>query len=214
MAREGYSNIIFALILTVILASLSFFNAGSLYYKIPAMISGLLLLFTLYFFRDPEREIEKDSRHILSPGDGVIVEIKDVTDDYVGEATCITLFLSPLNVHINRVPISGQVRFVDYRYGAFKAAYALDASEVNEQSLVGMENDLMKIKFAQVAGALARRIINYLREGDEVTQGDRYGLIKFGSRMDITIPREAQIKVELKEAVRGGLTVLAALEKS
>jgi len=212
MAREGYSNIAIVLGLTLILTTITFFNGGSLYWKIPSMLSGILLLFTLYFFRDPEREIVSNPQHILSPGDGVIVEIKDVQDDYVGEATLITMFLSPLNVHVNRVPISGKVAFVDYKYGAFKAAFAADASEVNEQSVVGMENNLMKVKFSQIAGALARRIINYLREADEVTQGDRYGLIKFGSRMDVVIPRAAKILVELKEPVRGGLTVLARLD--
>ncbi|MCF6238493.1 MAG: phosphatidylserine decarboxylase family protein [Candidatus Marinimicrobia bacterium] len=212
MAREGYPNIAIILGLTLILTTIAFFMGGSLYWKIPSMISGLLLLFTLYFFRDPEREIKVDPRHILSPGDGVIVEIKDVEDDFVGQAQQITMFLSPLNVHINRVPVSGKIAFVRYKYGAFKAAFAEDASEVNEQSVVGIENDLVKVKFAQVAGALARRIINYLREEDEVTQGERYGLIKFGSRMDVTIPRSATILVELKEPVRGGLTVLAKLD--
>ena len=209
MAREGYVNIAVALVLTLILASITFFTGGSLYWKIPAMVSGLLLLFTLYFFRDPEREVVINPDHILSPGDGVIVDIKEVEDDYVGQARQITMFLSPLNVHINRVPISGRVAWVDYKYGAFKAAYAEDASEVNEQSVVGLENERMKVKFAQVAGALARRIINYLRENDEVVQGDRYGLIKFGSRMDVIIPRSAEVLVQLKEPVRGGLTVLA-----
>lgn len=212
MAREGYSNIAIVLGLTVILTLISFFNGGSIYWKIPSMLSGLLLLFTLYFFRDPEREIITNPKHILSPGDGVIVEIKEIVDDFVGEGTQITMFLSPLNVHVNRVPISGKVNFVNYKYGAFKAAFAEDASEVNEQSVVGMENELMKIKFAQIAGALARRIINYLREADEVKQGDRYGLIKFGSRMDVIIPRAAQIMVELKEPVRGGITVLAKMD--
>jgi len=212
MAREGYPNIAIVLGLTLVLTTISFFTGGALYWKIPSMLSGLLLLFTLYFFRDPEREVVVDPKTILSPGDGVIVEIKDVEDDFVGKATRITMFLSPLNVHINRVPISGKVSFVDYKYGAFKAAFAEDASEVNEQSIVGMENDRMKVKFAQIAGALARRIINYLREADEVTQGDRYGLIKFGSRMDIVFPREAVVQVELKEPVRGGLTVLARLD--
>jgi phosphatidylserine decarboxylase len=176
------------------------------------MISGLFLLFTLYFFRDPEREVKQDSNHILSPGDGVIVEIKDVDDDFVGQGQKITMFLSPFNVHINRVPITGKIAFVEYKYGAFKAAYAEDASEVNEQSIVGMQNDQIKVKFAQVAGVVARRIINYLREGDELLQGDRYGLIKFGSRMDIVIPRSAKVKVELREAVRGGLTILAEVK--
>ncbi len=212
MAREGYPNIAIVLGLTLILTIVSFLSGGSLYWKIPSMLSGVLLLFTLFFFRDPEREIAINPKHILSPGDGVIVEIKDVEDDYVGEATRITMFLSPLNVHINRVPISGKIGFVNYKYGAFKAAFAQDASEVNEQSTVGMENELMKVKFAQIAGALARRIINYLREADEVTQGDRYGLIKFGSRMDVVIPRAASIQVELKEPVRGGLTVLAKMD--
>ena len=212
MAREGYLNIAIVLGLTLILTTISFFSGGSLYWKIPSMISGLLLLFTLYFFRDPEREVTLNPNHILSPGDGVIVEIKEVDDDYVGKGTRITMFLSPLNVHINRVPISGKIGFVNYKYGAFKAAFAEDASEVNEQSVVGIENDRMKVKFAQIAGALARRIINYLREADEVVQGERYGLIKFGSRMDVVIPREAKILVELKEPVRGGLTVLAKMD--
>ncbi|NQV30303.1 MAG: phosphatidylserine decarboxylase [Candidatus Marinimicrobia bacterium] len=212
MAREGYSNIVIVLGLTLILATISFFSGGSLYWKIPSMISALLLMFTLYFFRDPEREIKINPKHILSPGDGVIVDIKEVEDDFVGSAWKITMFLSPLNVHINRVPISGTIRFVNYKYGAFKAAFAGDASEVNEQSIVGLENELMKVKFAQVAGALARRIINYLREEDQVIQGDRYGLIKFGSRMDIVFPKAAHIMVELKEPVRGGLTVLAKMD--
>jgi phosphatidylserine decarboxylase len=212
MAREGYINIVIALVITIILTSVAFFSGGSLYWKIPSMISGLFLLFTLYFFRDPEREVKQDSNHILSPGDGVIVEIKDVDDDFVGQGQKITMFLSPFNVHINRVPITGKIAFVEYKYGAFKAAYAEDASEVNEQSIVGMQNDQIKVKFAQVAGVVARRIINYLREGDELLQGDRYGLIKFGSRMDIVIPRSAKVKVELREAVRGGLTILAEVK--
>jgi phosphatidylserine decarboxylase len=212
MAREGYSNIAIVLGLTLILTAISFFTGGSLYWKIPSMLSGMLLLFTLYFFRDPEREVLINPKHILSPGDGVIVDIKDVEDEFVGNATLITMFLSPLNVHINRVPISGKISFVKYKYGAFKAAFAADASEVNEQSIVGMENDLMKVKFVQIAGALARRIVNYLREADEVTQGDRYGLIKFGSRMDVVIPRAAKVLVELKEPVRGGLTILAEMD--
>jgi len=212
MAREGYPNIAIVLGLTLILTTVSFFTGGSLLWKIPSMLSGVLLLFTLYFFRDPEREITIDPTHILSPGDGVIVDIKDVEDEFVGQGTLITMFLSPLNVHINRVPITGKVSFVDYKYGAFKAAFAEDASEVNEQSIVGMENDRMKVKFSQIAGAVARRIINYLREADEVTQGERYGLIKFGSRMDVVVPRNAKIQVELKEPVRGGLTILATMD--
>lgn len=209
MAREGYINIAIAFGLTIILATISFFSGGSLYWKIPSMLSGAFLLFTLYFFRDPERDIVQNPNHILSPGDGVIVEIKEVDDEFVGEANCVTMFLSPLNVHINRVPITGRVAFVNYKYGAFKAAFAEDASEVNEQSIVGMENDTLKVKFAQIAGVVARRIINYLREGDEIAQGERYGLIKFGSRMDILVPRSAKIVVEPREAVRGGLTIIA-----
>ncbi|MCF7807778.1 MAG: phosphatidylserine decarboxylase [Candidatus Marinimicrobia bacterium] len=211
MAREGYINIAIALGLTLILASISFLTGGNIYWKIPSMLSGAFLLFTLYFFRDPERDVQQNAKHILSPGDGVVVEIKDVDDEFVGPATKVTMFLSPLNVHINRVPITGRVSFVNYKYGAFKAAFAEDASEVNEQSIVGMENGDLRVKFAQIAGVVARRIINYLREGDEIAQGERYGLIKFGSRMDIVVPRTANIRVEAKEAVRGGLTVIAEL---
>lgn len=212
MAREGYINIAIALGITLILTFIAFFTGGSLYWKVPSMLSGMFLLFTLYFFRDPERDVKQNPKHILSPGDGVIVEIKEVDDDFVGPATKITMFLSPFNVHINRVPITGKIVSVNYKYGAFKAAFAEDASEVNEQSIVTMQNEQIKVKFSQIAGVVARRIINYLREGDEISQGDRYGMIKFGSRMDMTIPRSANIVVELKEAVRGGLTVLAEVE--
>jgi len=129
----------------------------------------------------------------------------------VGSAWRITMFLSPLNVHINRIPISGKIAWVNYQYGSFKAAYAPNASEVNEQNVIALENDKIKMTFAQVSGFVARRIISHVREGDEVVQGERYGLIKFGSRMDVVIPRSCKVLVNMKEPVRGGLTPLASV---
>lgn len=208
MAREGLSNILFALLLTVGMVLIRFFYPSPVWLVL-GIVCGVFLAFTLYFFRDPERKITINDHHILSPGDGTIVSIKPVDDDYVGSAHLITMFLSPLNVHINRVPITGKIDRVQYKTGLFKAAFAEDASEVNEQSVVSMSNDLFKVKFSQIAGVMARRIINYLRPGDQLEQGQRYGLIKFGSRMDVIIPRECEVLIKPKDPVRGGLTVLA-----
>ncbi len=212
MAREGIINIIIALILTTSFSLVHFFYSGPVWQAL-AIISGLFLAFTLYFFRDPQRKILENDDHILSPGDGTIVSLKSVDDNYVGDARLITLFLSPLNVHINRTPIRGKVEHVQYRPGLFKAAFAENASEVNEQSVVSLANEYLKIKFSQISGVVARRIINYLQVGDEVKQGSRYGLIKFGSRMDVFIPVDCNILVKPGDAVRGGITILATRQQ-
>lgn len=211
MAREGLPNILIALALTVVFLLLDFFFE-SMAWQFLAIASGIFLAFTLYFFRDPNRNIPVNDDHILSPGDGTIVLVKQIEDDYVGPAHLITMFLSPLNVHVNRVPIRGRIDRVQYKPGMFKAAFAEDASEVNEQSVVSMSNERLKVKFSQISGVVARRIINYLRVGDTVQQGYRYGMIKFGSRMDVLVPRSCKVLVAPKDPVRGGLTVLAALE--
>ncbi len=209
MAREGLPNILVALILTVIAALMIFLSGGALIWRLAAFACAALLMFTLYFFRDPPRIVREDQDSILSPGDGMVVGIEDLEDDWIGAARKLTLFLSPLNVHINRYPISGRIANVAYRFGSFKAAFAPDASEVNEQNLIAIENDSLRLKCIQVSGMLARRIISYAQQGELVQQGTRYGLIKFGSRMDILFPAEWQVQVGLKEPVRGGLTVLA-----
>lgn len=211
MAREGLPNILIALGLTALFVLLDFFFQG-IVWQVLAIASGIFLAFTLYFFRDPVRNIPVNDAHILSPGDGTIVSVKSVEDDYVGPAYLITMFLSPLNVHVNRVPIRGRIDHVQYKPGMFKAAFAEDASEVNEQSVVSMSNETLKVKFSQISGIMARRIINYLRVGDSVQQGYRYGMIKFGSRMDVFVPRTCEVLVAPKEPVRGGLTVLAEMK--
>lgn len=211
MARDGLVNILFALGVTLIPTLMIFFTDGAMAWRILAFAMGTFLLFTLYFFRDPERKIEANPELVLSPGDGTVVGITEVEDEFIGPAWRITLFLSPLNVHINRVPVDGTVSWVKYHYGSFKAAFAEDASEVNERNIVAIENERVKVVFSQVAGIAARRIISHLRQGDNVTQGQRYGLIKFGSRMDILLPRSCEVLVNLKEPVRGGLTALARI---
>ncbi len=214
MARDGLPNVLFAIALTAIPTVLIFYSDGAMIWRIASFLAGAFLLFTLFFFRDPERDVISDPDLILSPGDGNIVNIREVVDDFVGPAWVVTMFLSPLNVHINRIPISGKISWVQYHYGSFKAAFNPNASEVNERNVVALENDNLKITFAQIAGVAARRIISHLREGDEVEQGQRYGLIKFGSRMDVVIPRHCEILVGLKEPVRGGLTALAKVGKN
>lgn len=209
MAKEGVANIIFAFAIVMVLAFFSFIYPDDFYWKILSSMSGLFLAFTLYFFRDPERLIKVCDNNILSPGDGTIISIENVSDEWIGDAVRVTMFLSPFNVHINRIPIDGKIDFVDYKYGLFKAAFAPDASEVNEQSVVGLSHGDYRIKFSQISGVVARRIINYLKVGDNVSQGERYGMIKFGSRMDIILPRTSQILIEAKQAVKGGITILA-----
>jgi len=209
LAREGLPNILIALGITIALAVVSFLDRSHGIWQILAAVAGLGTAFTLFFFRDPEREIKTNPRHILSPGDGTVLKVSQEEDDFVGPCHRITIFLSAFNVHINRTPIAGKVAFVTYRYGTFKAAFDPEASETNEQSTVGIENGSRRVKVAQVAGLVARRIINKLREGDVVEQGTRYGLIKFGSRMDVWIPRTCRVLVKPRQAVRGGLTVLA-----
>jgi len=172
-----------------------------------------LFLFTLYFFRDPDRTIPDGENLILSPADGKLVLIKELEHaDYLETpAVQLSIFLSPLNVHVNRIPWSGTVAYFRYIQGDFMVAYDHMASEKNKRTEVGVERDGQKIMFKQIVGSIARRIVCPLKEGDMVTKGERFGMIKFGSRMDIILPHNATIKINVGEKVVGGETVLAVL---
>ena len=213
LTRYGYDVIVGTL-----LVALGLFVAG-LFVEIVAikvlliLLAILLALFTLYFFRDPERTVpgEADEKgHVISPADGKVVVIRDIVDsEYIGgPAKQISIFLSPLNVHVNRSPITGTVDYYLYNEGKFVAAFHDKASELNERTHIGIKNDRIKVLVKQIAGAIARRIVCEVKVGDSVTIGDRFGMIKFGSRTDVIVPPEMIVEVNLGDMVVGGETVL------
>jgi phosphatidylserine decarboxylase len=170
----------------------------------------LLALFALWFFRDPERAIPQGPGLIVSPADGIVTEAEWV-ETTLGSRLRVSIFLNVFDVHVNRVPISGIVTVVDYREGSFlNAGRAVSAIE-NEQTMIVVKNDECEVAFKQIAGLIARRIICNLKVGDTVERGARMGMIKFGSRCDVLIPAEANLKVGVGKRVTGGKTILATL---
>ena len=163
------------------------------------LLSILLFFFTFWFFRDPERivpsEAKNDSSIIISPADGKITEIVEEIEPHYLNANSkrITIFLSPLDVHVNRLPASGIVEFYHYNKGKFMIASRPKASELNEQSRIGLKTEHGKILFKQIVGAVARRLVCELKIGDTVRVGDRFGMMKFGSRMDVAVPPNTKI---------------------
>src|SRR5580704_1578811 len=176
-----------------------------------AIVPGLLALFFLWFFRDPERAIPQDAGAVVSPGDG---KVTDVAPVMLGneKKTRISIFLSVFNVHVNRSPIAGVVRDVRYQHGQFLNAMAKASAEQNEQNVVTVEGEGQQVVFKQIAGLLARRIVFYPKIGDRLERGQRVGLIKFGSRVDVIIDASARVNVKVGDHVKGGATVLAYLQ--
>ncbi len=174
-------------------------------------VTVLFFGLTANFFRDPERRTPEGERHIVAPADGKIVVVKQVEEqEYLhGKATQISIFMSPLNVHVNRNPISGSVEHVRYVPGEFFAAFEDKASEKNEQTHVGVRNAFGRVLFKQIAGFIARRIVCSLRVGDSVSAGARFGMIKFGSRVDVLLGPEWVIEVKPGERVKAGSSILA-----
>ena len=172
--------------------------------------------FTLYFFRDPERSVPDgsvDEGIVISPADGKVVVVADVDDQeyHMGPAKQISIFLSPLNVHVNRVPVSGVVDYYKYVKGKYLVAFHDKASELNERTHIGISNGRVRVLFKQIAGAVARRIVCKIGVGDKVVVGERFGMIKFGSRMDLIVPPEMVVEVRLGDIVVAGETVLCRL---
>lgn len=178
----------------------------------------LLLLFfilILQFFRNPTRNTQKNSKQIIAPVDGKVVVIEEVEEPefFKDKRRQISIFMSPLNVHVTRYPVSGKVCFSKYHPGKYLVAWHPKSSEENERTTVVVENvSLGKILYRQIAGALARRIVNYAQEGEPVEQGEDAGFIKFGSRVDIYLPLHMKVHVNLDQKVKGGITVLADID--
>jgi phosphatidylserine decarboxylase len=205
IAVEGYPFIVLAGFVTMFFALLS--------WKILAVIAFILTLFITYFFRNPERTLPEDENAVVAPADGVIIYLGPSSEEHVmTEMTKISIFMSVFNVHVNRAPISGRIVETFYNRGKFLDVRDERATFENERSGLVMENARgTRIVVVQVAGLIARRIICYLQKGDQAIRGKRYGLIRFGSRLDVYLPGQADLKVKLGQKTVAGETILGYL---
>ena len=206
IVSEGYKFIGAALVLAVIF--------GYFAHPYAALPFVVLACYFAYFFRSPARTIAENEHHILSPADGTVTEISSVgVDDFVGEpCNKIVIFMSVFNVHVNRSPINGEIKLQKYYCGRFRPAYKDEVGFENEHHLIGIDRGDLRITVKQIAGILARRIVSWVTLDDKMQQGEIYGMIRFGSCLEIVMPERAQIRVQEGEKVQGGRTVLGRLE--
>jgi phosphatidylserine decarboxylase len=178
-----------------------------------AFVLTLVALWVAYFFRDPERLGARGAQFVIAPADGKVVMITEVDEPTFihGRATRVSIFMNVFNVHVNRYPVSGSVRYVHRNPGKFLNAAAEASSLENEQTSVGLETDGQRILVRQIAGLIARRIHTYSREGERVEQGERMGLIRFGSRVDVFLPVSSRVQVTVGQSTIAGTTVIAEL---
>ncbi len=207
IVKDGYPFIIAAVILTLIV--FYFFGISA------AIIPGVLAVFFIYFFRNPSRSMPYDPNILYSPADGTVMAVEDIFDDeYLNEpATKVTVFLSVFNVHVNRSPIDGEIKYQRYTCGQFVPAYKKSASFENERHAIGLDNGRMRILVTQVAGLLARRIVSWVTLGHQMKQGECYGMIKFGSSTELVVPKNVEITVKKGDTVVGGVTVMGRIKQ-
>ena len=178
------------------------------------ILAAVQLLLVLQFFRNPKRETPLNANHLISPVDGKVVVIKEVYEkEYFKDPRIqVSIFMSPINVHVTRYAMSGIVRFSKYHPGKYLVAWHPKSSELNERTTIVIENEIFgEIMYRQIAGAVARRIVNYAEEGKQVVQGEDAGFIKFGSRVDLFLPLNANIDVKVDDLVKGGIQTIAHL---
>ena len=212
MAPEGRKILSILLIVTSGLLFISlFFNIAIL--PIIAGIFSLLLVFSLNFFRDPDRKIPEGNNIIISPADGKVTTVITINDPDVGEnSKLVSIFLNIFNVHANRVPISGKVISVSRKDGQFVSAFRHDAVDVNEQTITLLDTSIGVVKVKQIAGLIARRILCYAKSGENMNKGDRLGFIMFGSRTDVILPSSVNINVKVGQRVVGTETIIGNFE--
>ena len=214
--KEGHSLLIKTiLVLGAINFALSYFlPCYDVLNIVVQVISGLLFLIVLQFFRNPVRNTIINPKHVIAPADGKVVVIEEVveTEYFKGPRRQVSIFMSPINVHVNRNPISGVVKFFKYHPGLFLVAWHPQSSTENERTTVVVENENgVEVLFRQIAGALAKRIVWYVKEGQQAEQGAEMGFIKFGSRVDLFLPIGTKLNIKLGDMVRGSQTVLGEI---
>ncbi|MEX0968074.1 MAG: phosphatidylserine decarboxylase family protein [Bacteroidia bacterium] len=212
--KEGHRFLFFVVLFFIVLDLVVYQFLPQTVFLLCLVLSVILVVFLFSFFRDPARTVPLNENHVIAPADGKVVVIEKVHEKkyFNEERIQVSIFMSPLNVHINRVPISGKVVFDSYDAGKYLVAWHPKSSELNERTTVVIENsNNQQILLRQIAGALAKRIVLYLKKGMHVEQGQEMGFIKFGSRVDIFLPLDANVRVALNEKVTGGETVLAEI---
>ncbi len=212
-AKDGIGTLLAILFMAVIFSAGLLVNR-SLLMKGFVVLFWIFVFFSLYFFRDPERSIPVEKNAIVSPADGKVIVIRKVKENaYLkGPTTQVSIFMSIFDVHVNRIPMSGTVGYFKYYPGKFLPAYREKASTDNEQTVIGIENNGTKILFKQIAGIIARRVVCHVREGFHVTKGKRFGMIKFGSRVDIFLPENVEVNVKLNQKVKGGESIIGKIK--
>lgn len=215
--REGFKIILFTGLIVVTGILLADHFISQFWLQKTLMILFLLgFILVLQFFRDPNRKTVVDDLSVIAPADGkvVVIEETEVKEYFKDRRRQISIFMSPLNVHVTRYPANGEVKYSKYHPGKYLVAWHPKSSEENERTTIVIENKKAgEVMYRQIAGAVARRIVNYAKVGQQVIQGEDAGFIKFGSRIDIFVPLEWQIHVKLDEAVRGGETVIASINE-
>lgn len=211
--KEGH-RILISLVLVLAVANLLVFWFAPQALGIAGMVSLVIFLLVLQFFRNPQREIMiSDDNIIYAPADGKIVVIEETHEqEYFNDKRLqVSIFMSPTNVHVNRNPVSGTVNYFRYHPGKYLVAWHPKSSSENERTTLVIDNGEEEVLLRQIAGAVAKRIVNYVQEGDTVTQGSEFGFIKFGSRVDLFLPLDAKIEVDMGQKVKGNKTIIARL---
>jgi phosphatidylserine decarboxylase len=214
--KEGYKSIGIAALIFGAINIASFIFLGDNYPVIANIImwaSIIVFLFIVSFFRIPKRLLSEGEEKIICPADGKVVVIEEIFEQeyFKDKRLQVSIFMSPANVHVNRNPVDGEVLYSQYHKGKYLVAWHPKSSTENERHSVVIKNDKGEILVKQIAGALAKRIVNYLKVGQQVEQGTEMGFIKFGSRVDVLLPVGTKVNVQLNQAVKGGVTVLATL---
>jgi phosphatidylserine decarboxylase len=215
--KEGIPSLIITLIVAALInfITLYFCSSFPIVVWLGYALSAFLLVTILQFFRNPKRTITIDDNAIIAPADGKVVVIEEVveTEYFKDKRLQISIFMSPINVHINRYPISGIVKFSKYHPGLFLVAWHPKSSTDNERTTIVVKHkNGQEILFRQIAGAMARRIVNYSKENDSASQGSEFGFIKFGSRVDLFLPTTVKVKVSLEQKVTGPKTIIATFQ--
>lgn len=215
--KEGYTSLALCILFIFVLNALVqfFYPDTNWLHWIAYIFSFFIFVIILQFFRSPGIKVSQEDRHVICPADGkvVVIEETEETEFFKDRRIQVSIFMSPINVHVNRYPIGGVVKYQKYHPGKFLVAWHPKSSTENERTTVVVENlKGVAVLFRQIAGAMARRIVCYAKEGDTAEQGSQFGFIKFGSRVDVFLPIGTEIDVKLGDSVKGGITVLAELK--
>ena len=203
IAKDGIPSVVYLALITGAFAFISW---------IPAAFMSALTLLAVWFFRDPERKTDYQDGHFYAPADGKIVEISTASHEFTGSAVKVGIFMNIFSVHVNRAPCTGRVDFLEYIPGKKIAAFAPKASEINERNFIGFSTQWGAVMITQIAGLVARRIVCRLRRGDVLEAGQRCGMIKLGSRVDLYLPDDTVLKIKLGDEVKAGLTCIGVIE--